>query len=78
MFIIFIGYLLFNLIGKTEGFNWKSKGIVLIVAGTLLGAVSALFDKYLLHVVRIDRQVLQFYFSVNLVAVLGTAFALRS
>ena len=46
---IFIGYLLFNLIGKTEGFNWKSKGIILIVAGTLLGAVSALFDKYLLH-----------------------------
>lgn len=78
MFIIFIGYLLFNLIGKTEGFNWKSKGIVLIVAGTLLGAVSALFDKYLLHVVRIDRQVLQFYFSVNLVAVLGIALALRS
>ena len=78
MFIIFIGYLLFNLIGKTEGFNWKSKGIVLIVAGTLLGAVSALFDKYLLNIVRIDRQVLQFYFSVNLVAVLGIALALRS
>ena len=78
MFIIFIGYLLFNLIGKTEGFNWKSKGIVLIVAGTLLGAMSALFDKYLLNIVRIDRQVLQFYFSVNLVAVLGIALALRS
>ena len=78
MFVIFIGYLLFNLIGKTEGFNWKSKGIVLIVAGTLLGAVSALFDKYLLNIVRIDRQVLQFYFSVNLVAVLGIALALRS
>ena len=78
MFIIFIGYLLFNLIGKTEGFNWKSKGIVLIVAGTLLGAISALFDKYLLNIVRIDRQVLQFYFSVNLVAVLGIALALRS
>ena len=78
MFVIFIGYLLFNLIGKTEGFNWKSKGIVLIVAGTLLGAISALFDKYLLNIVRIDRQVLQFYFSVNLVAVLGIALALRS
>ena len=78
MFVIFIGYLLFNLIGKTEGFNWKSKGIILIVAGTLLGAVSALFDKYLLYVVRIDRQVLQFYFSVNLVAVLGIALLLRS
>ena len=78
MLVIFIGYLLFNFIGKTEGFNWKSKGIILIVAGTLLGAVSALFDKYLLHIVRIDRQVLQFYFSVNLVAVLGSAWALRS
>ncbi len=78
MFVIFVGYLFFNLIGKTEGFNWKSKGIVLIVAGTLLGAVSALFDKYLLYVARIDRQVLQFYFSVNLVAVLGIALILRS
>ena len=44
MFIILIGYILFNFIGKSEGFNWKSKGIILIVAGTLLGAFSALYD----------------------------------
>ncbi len=78
MFIIFIGYLLFNFIGKSEGFNWKSKGIVLIVSGTLLGAFSALYDKYLLNVIRIDRQVLQFYFSVNLVLVLGAALLIRT
>ena len=78
MLIIFAGYILFSFIGRTEGFSWKSKGIVLIVAGTLLGAFSALFDKYLLNIVKIDRQVLQFYFSVNLVAVLGAAWALRS
>ena len=78
MFIIFVGYLLFNFIGKSEGFNWKSKGIVLIISGTLLGAFSALYDKYLLNVIRIDRQVLQFYFSVNLVLVLGAALLIRS
>lgn len=77
MGVIFAGYILFNFIGKSEGFNWKSKGIVLIVAGTLLGALSALFDKYLLNVIKIDRQILQFYFSVNLVLVLGAAWALR-
>lgn len=78
MFIILIGYLLFNFIGKSEGFNWKSKGIILIVAGTLLGAFSALYDKYLLNVIKIDRQVLQFYFSVNLVLVLGIALLIRT
>lgn len=78
MAVIFAGYILFSMIGKTEGFSWKSKGIILIVAGTLLGAISALFDKYLLNVVKIDRQVLQFYFSVNLVLVLGTALAIRT
>lgn len=78
MLIIFAGYILFSFIGRTEGFSWKSKGIILIVAGTLLGAFSALFDKYLLNIVKIDRQVLQFYFSVNLVAVLGAAWGLRS
>lgn len=77
MIIIFIGYLCFNLIGKTEGFNWKSKGLILIVAGALLTSVSALFDKYLLYTVKLDRQMLQFYFSVNMVAVLGAAWALR-
>lgn len=78
MVIIFAGYICFNLIGKAEGFNWKSKGLILIIAGTLLGAISALFDKYLLNTVKIDRQMLQFYFSVNLVAVLGGAWAIRS
>lgn len=78
MVIIFAGYIIFSFIGKLEGFSWKSKGIILIAAGTLLGAVSALFDKYLLNVVKIDRQVLQLYFSVNLVIVLGAAWALRS
>lgn len=78
MLTIFAGYICFNFIGKAEGFNWKNKGLILIVAGTLLGAVSALYDKYLLHTVKIDRQMMQFYFSVNLVLVLGAAWALRS
>ena len=77
MIIIFIGYLCFNLIGKTEGFNWKSKGLILIVAGALLPSVSALFDKYLLSVRMIDRQVLQFYFSVDLVVLLGAGYLIR-
>ena len=51
--------------------------MVLIAAGTLLGACSALFDKYLLSVRMIDRQVLQFYFSVDLVVLLGAGYLIR-
>lgn len=77
MAAIFAGYWFFAGIGKKEGFPPLSKGIILIVAGTLLGASSALYDKYLLNVCRIPREMLQFYFSVDLVFVLGAAYFIR-
>lgn len=78
MLIIFTGYYLFSVIGKMEGIHFgRHKGIRLIMLGTLLGSVSALYDKYLLGVVQIPRNTLQFYFSLDLVFVLGTAYAVR-
>jgi transporter family protein len=77
MFTILLGYMCFSLLGKKEGFPWKSKGMQLIIAGTLLGAASALYDKYLLNTCRLDRQMLQLYFSLDLVLILGTAWILR-
>ncbi|MBE6355590.1 MAG: DMT family transporter [Lentisphaerae bacterium] len=78
MVTILVGYMLFSLLGKKEGFPWKSKGMQLIIAGTLLGAGSALYDKFLLNTLQIDRQMLQLYFSLDLVILLGAAWGIRA
>ncbi len=78
MLLIFCGYYSFSLIGKLEGISFrKHRGVHLILLGTLLGAASALYDKYLLSSLQIPRQTVQFWFSVDLVFVLGGAFAIR-
>ena len=77
MIFIFTGYWFFAGLGKQEGFPPLCKSVLLIVAGTLLGASSALYDKYLLNVCRLPREMLQFYFSVDLVLVLGAAYLIR-
>ncbi len=60
---------LFSQAGRKEGFSFRNnKWIWCIYAGTLLGAVSGLYDKYLLA--RIDRMVVQAYFSLYLVPVI--------
>ena len=78
MVIILLGYILFSFFGKTEGFSFKSKGMQLIIAGTLLGAASALFDKYLLNTLQFDREMLQLYFSMDLVILTGAAWGIRT
>ncbi len=79
MVLIFGGYYLFSVLGKMEGFSFaRHRGIHLILLGTLLGAVSALYDKYLLNILQIPRQTVQFWFSVDLVFVLGLALFIRN
>lgn len=79
MLLIFVGYFLFSALGKLEGISFLShKGIHLILLGTLLGSVSALYDKYLLNVLKIPRMTVQLWFSIDLVLVLGTAWLIRS
>ncbi len=75
MVIILAGYIMFSFFGRAEGFPWKSKAMQFIISGTLLGAASALYDKYLLNVKRFDPGILQFYFSLYLVIFLGAAWA---
>ena len=43
----------------------------------LLGAAAALYDKYLLNTLALPPLVVQFYFSLNLVIVLGANYLLR-
>ena len=79
MVLIFAGYYFFSVFGKLEGFSFRSsRGMHLIVLGTLLGAGSALYDKYLLGVLHLPRGTVQFWFSVDLVWILGLAYAVRS
>lgn len=75
---ILLGYMLISMLGKKEGFSWRSKGMKLIILGTLLGSVSALYDKFLLNTLQLDRQMLQLYFSIDLVLILGAAWWIRT
>ena len=79
MISIFAGYLIFALAGKLENISFtRHKGIHALALGTLLGAVSAIYDKYLLNTLHIAPNVVQFYFAVNLVIVLGANYLLCS
>ena len=79
MLSIFAGYYFFSVFGKLEGFSWRSsRGMHWIILGTLLGAASALYDKYLLGLLHLPRGTVQFWFSVDLVWILGLAYAIRA
>lgn len=79
MLAIFSGYYLFSVCGKLEGISFsRHRGVHLIMLGTILGAGSALYDKYLLNVLQIPRGTTQFWFSVDLVFILGLAWAFRA
>ena len=78
MVTIFAGYYMFSVIGNLEGFSLRHKGMWLIFAGSILGAISALYDKYLLNVLQIPRLPLQFHFSIDLVAILGITLLIRT
>ncbi|MBN2343404.1 MAG: EamA family transporter [Deltaproteobacteria bacterium] len=71
--LIFSSYYVFSLLGRQEGIHFKKNRWVFLVAiATLTGAASALYDKYLLHNLGIDRITLQVWFSFYLVLVNGT------
>lgn len=78
MICIFSGYYLFSVFGKLEGISfWKHRGMRMIFLGTLLGACAALYDKYLLNSLGISRYAVQFWFSVDLVVILGLAYLIK-
>ena len=79
MLLIFTGYYLFSVFGKLEGISFRhTRAMHLILLGTLLGAGSALYDKYLLNTLLIPPRTVQFWFSVDLVAILGAACLIRA
>lgn len=78
MIIIFVGYYMFVVISKMEGINFKKhKGFHCIILGTVVGSFAALFDKYLIGVVRIPKSTVQFYFCADLVLIFGIIWLIK-
>ena len=75
--VIFAGYAVFSICGKLEGFPLRSRGMVLIIVGTLLGAASALYDKYLMNVLKLPAPRVQFCFMTGLAVLLGVSWLIR-
>lgn len=56
-------FYLFSQAGKTEGIHFATnKWIVFLIAGTLLGSISGLYDKFLIH--NFDRMAVQSWSSI--------------
>lgn len=61
----------FSLVGKLEGIRFhRDKWVGFMLIATLLGACSALYDKYLLQGAKLGPATVQAWFSVYLVAVM--------
>ena len=71
MAVVFIGYYLFNNIGHQEGFSWRSRGVKMVVAATLVGSASALYDRFLMHTMQLNANRVQLHFAIDLVFILG-------
>lgn len=75
MLLALASYFALSVAGGKEGVRFHRNGWVgLLLLGTFLGAVSSLYDKYLLC--RYAPLVVQAYFSMYLVVILGLVFTL--
>ncbi len=58
--------------GRKEGISLKSSiWIWLVIAGTLIGTVSGLYDKYLVNVRHMDKMVVQSWYNMYQVVMMG-------
>ncbi|MBR1837102.1 MAG: DMT family transporter [Kiritimatiellae bacterium] len=77
MALMVAGYVALASIGGREGFPWRGREMCLVGAGTLLGAASALYDKYLLARLGLPPRTVQLHFSAGLVLLYGSVWAVR-
>lgn len=75
----FVSLFMIGKVGSREGFSFKhSKWLWMSVGATFLGAVSALYDKYLLNVVGLQPLMVQSWYSLYQLLMMGIAvLALR-
>lgn len=74
--VIVVSFYAFSLVGRTEGIHFhRDRWVLCMIAGTLMGSLSALYDKYLLQVAGLSPATTQAWFSVDLVLVMLPVFA---
>jgi transporter family protein len=70
-FVIIIAVLLYSKLGKKEGIIFKkNKWIFAIIGATFLGALSGLYDKFLIQSLTLNPQTLQFWFCFYTIVIL--------
>jgi transporter family protein len=63
--IVLVSFFAFSLAGKLDGIHFhRNRAVLYIIAATLLGACSALFDKYLLQTTSLTPTEVQAWFSL--------------
>ena len=77
MLLMVAGYVLLAALGSREGFSWRGREMGLVALGTLLGAASALYDKFLLAHAGLQPQTAQLHFSAGLVVLFGAVWLAR-
>lgn len=69
--VIVVAFLVFSRVGRREGIHFhRDRWVAMMIAATLLGAFSAVYDKYLLQTVGLSPAVVQAWFSIYLVPVM--------
>jgi drug/metabolite transporter (DMT)-like permease len=77
--VTLIAYFLFSILGRREGIHFhRNKGIGLIFLATILGAVSSLYDKYILQKTGLTPEAVQFWFEIDLTVLLGVICLIQS
>lgn len=75
--LILVSFFAFSLVGRLEGIHFhRNKGVFLMIGATLLGAVSALYDKFLLQAAAIAPSAVQAWFTIDLALLLVPAVIL--
>ncbi len=70
--IILLSFYAFSLAGKLEGIHFhRDKWVGYMIVGTMLGALSSVYDKYLLQTVGFTVPTVQAWFSIYLLVILG-------
>lgn len=76
--VVIIGYWLFSNTGKLEGIRFTAnRGVFQVFAATILGAASGLYDKYLLQPCHLNPGLVQFWFQIDLVVIIGTIWLVQ-
>ena len=77
MLLMVAGYVALAAIGSREGFSWRGREMGLVFLGTLLGAASVLYDRFLLARLGLPPATVQLHFSAGLVLLYGAVWLAR-